>query len=55
MAFKGPIKIPLISAFVNLVPAKLGISRLEWAAPIGRGLVRGPARRKPLLNNSVID
>ena len=55
MAFKGLLKIPLINAFAKLAPAEFGISRLEWAAPIGRGLVWGSARRKPLLNNSVIE
>ena len=43
MVFKAPLKIPLINAFVKLIPAKFKISRLEWADPIGRDLVRGAA------------
>ena len=41
MNFKGPRKIPLMNSFVKILPAIFGISRDEWANPIGNGLVRG--------------
>ena len=42
MTFKGAVGIPLINSFFKLIPAKFEISRLEWATPIGRGLVMDP-------------
>ena len=50
MGFKGPLGIPLANPFVNLIPAKFAISRFELPAPIGRGLVRVPLLRNPVLN-----
>ena len=54
MNFKAPLKIPVINFFVKFIPAEFGISRLQRAAPIGRGLVRGSPIRNHLFNNSVI-
>ena len=42
MNFKAPLKIPLVNSFVNLIPAKFEIPRLERSAPIGSGVERAP-------------